>query len=176
MIKAKEITMKNIVIYLAAAMALSAVYFISRPQVVSNRTMPVFMLDEVVVQNTVRPLTAVKADKIVVAKSAEKANIAPVLPTAAVPLAIIPPVVSFKVLPVYPPSALENNLTGTVLLAVYVGLKGQPEKIETKTSSGIAELDGSARAAVAQWKFSPALQGSVALASWFEVPVRFEIN
>ena len=84
--------------------------------------------------------------------------------------------VALKVLPVYPASALEKNLSGTVLLAVYVGMNGQPEKIETRSTSGIAELDEAARTAVAQWKFAPATQGGMALISWFEVPVRFAIR
>ena len=165
MIKAKEMTMKNMAIYLIAAMALSAVYYVARPQVASTSTSLVFMGDEVVVQ---RAITAIREEKAVTAPMPQ--------PQVMAPLPIVPPAIAFKVLPVYPSSALENNLAGTVLLSVYVGASGQTEKIETKTSSGVAELDEAARAAVTQWKFSPAMQGSAGLASWFEVPVRFEIN
>jgi len=166
MIKAKEMTMKNMVVYLVAAMALSAVYYVSRQAALTSSSL-VFMGDEVVVQQAIKVVTAEKAAATVTA---------PIPQPQVAPLPIVPPAIAFKVLPVYPSSALEKNLAGTVLLSVYVGLNGQPGKIDTKISSGIAELDESARAAVAQWKFSPAMQGSAALASWFEVPVRFEIN
>ena len=64
MIKAKEMTMKNMAVYLIAAMALSAVYFVSRPQVASNSSQLVFMGDEVVVQ---RAITAIRTEKVVTA-------------------------------------------------------------------------------------------------------------
>lgn len=170
MIKAKEISVKNMVILLAFSFAVSAVYYLSRPHQISTRSIPVFMGEEVVVQKAVKAGTAIKA---VTAVKVEKA---PMPAPKATPLPIIPPSITYQLLPTYPSTVLERGLGGTVLLSVYVGLSGQPEKVETKTSSGVAELDRSASAAVSQWRFSPATQGGAALASWFEVPVRFEVK
>ncbi len=176
MIKTKELATKNMVVYLAAAVALTAFYYVARPQSAATSSSLIFAGDEVVVRNVAKTIPSTVTEKIAMARTAEKAVSAPLPPPAAAPLPIVPPAIALKVLPAYPASALEKNLTGTVLLAVYVGLGGQPERIETKTSSGINALDDAARAAVAQWKFNPARQGGAALASWFEVPVRFEIN
>ncbi len=179
MIKAKEASLTNIVMFLVLSVAMSAGLYFSKSHSVDSRSLPVFMGEEVLVQKAARNIPAAKilSASNAKTKAAEKAAVAPApLNSDPTPLPIIPPSISFKVLPVYPSSALEKNLTGTVLLSVYVGLNGQPEKIETKTSSGVAELDRSAITAVGQWKFSPAMQGSTPLASWFEVPVRFRID
>src|SRR3989339_799437 len=127
----------------------------------------VLMGEEVFVSSTAK--TAVQA--------ASKAVSAPApMPTAVAPLPIFPPKVIYSILPQYPASALLQGLEGTTLLSVYVGLNGAAERVEVKTSSGLAALDEAAAAAVAQWKFNPATQGSAAIASCFEVPVRFVVN
>jgi len=165
MIKAKEILLMNISVFLLFSMAVSAGYFISRTQVAPARSVPMFMGDEVVVQ------------KAATAANTEKANALPApQPKLIAPLPIVPPAVTYKILPEYPVSALEKGLSGTVVLSVFVGLNGQPEKIDTRVSSGIEELDRSAVQAVAQWKFAPAAQGGQAIASWLEIPVRFEVK
>lgn len=165
MIKAKEIFLTNIALLLAFSVVLSAGYFITRPHPVARTSAPVFIGEEVVVHKAVKALTITKA-----------VSLPQPAPQIAVPLPIIPPAVTYKVLPAYPLAALDKGLTGSVILSVYIGLGGQPEKIETKVSSGVAELDAAAAQAVSQWKFSPALQGGAALASWFEIPVRFEVK
>ena len=164
MLQAKEVSVKNVVLVLAFSMVLSAGYFVTRPRVAASSSVPIFMGEEVVVP---KAATVTKAVSVPIP--------APVSPAAA-PLPLVPPSVTLKVLPVYPASALAKEITGTVLLAVYVELNGQPEKIETKTSSGIADLDSSAVKAVSQWRFNPAAQAGAALASWYEVPVRFAVK
>lgn len=171
MIKAKDISLNNLVIFLVLSLAISALMFIPKLQVASTKNLPVFMGEEVVVQKAGKVSTAVITEKAV------KATALPVLPPKiATPLPLVPPSITYKVFPAYPAAALEQGKEGIVILSVFVGLSGQPGKIVTKTSSGIAELDSSASTAVAQWKFSPAAQGGQAIASWFEVPVRFVIK
>lgn len=169
MIKAKEVSVKNVVVFLAFSLAVSAGYFIARPHAVASKNIPVFIGEEVVVHKAVRVATVIA--------SAAKAETAPMpTPKIAAPLPIIPPSITFKVFPIYPSMALEKGQEGMVLLSVYVNLGGQPERIETKASSGVSELDESAVKAVSQWHFNPASQGGSAMASWFEIPVRFEIK
>lgn len=172
MFKAKEASLKNVVSVLVVSLAVSAAFYLSRPQTRTS-SIPIFMGEEVTVQQTG---TAVKAAPLTAV--AEKAvSSAPVAqPPVAAPLPIVPPTIIFKVLPAYPASALQKGLEGIALLSVYIGLGGLPEKVETKTSSGMVALDEAATKAVAQWRFSPASSAGAAIASWFEVPVRFAIR
>ncbi len=181
MIKAKEVSVKNIVVFMVFALAVTAGYYLTRPRVTTPKSVPVFMGEEIVVNRAIKADKAFMIEKAVRVERALKVERAINVQTAPMPkfvapLPIVPPSITFKVLPAYPSTALEKNLQGMVLLSVYVGLSGQPERIETRTSSGIAELDDSAARAVSQWKFAPATQGGAALSSWFEVPVRFELK
>lgn len=185
MIKAKEVSLKNIVIFLLIASAFSVGYFMARPKVLT-KGVPVFVGEEVLVREKVRVVTKVRAAKAERTVRAEKVGMGERAaeveklplpgPKVEAPLPLIPPAVTFKVLPSYPLTALEKELGGIVILAAYVGQTGQPEKIETKISSGVPELDQAAVASVSQWRFSPAKQGGVAVASWYEIPVRFEVK
>ncbi|MEE8637430.1 MAG: energy transducer TonB [Candidatus Margulisiibacteriota bacterium] len=168
--KTKTVSLVAIGMILVAAIAVS--YLISRPALfVSQKSMPVFMGEEVVIH---KAATAVKARTVV---KAAKAVSAPMpQPKLAVPLPILPPRISYRVLPNYPATALEQGLGGTAILSIYVGLNGDPKQVVVKSSSGVAELDKSAVTAVSQWKFNPAAQGGKAIASRFELPVRFEIK
>ena len=162
----KEISLNQglFVIFLAAALTAGA--FICQQPLMVAKTAPVFSGEELVIKTVTanRPI-ALEPTKVLANPLS--------MPTLATPLPIMPPRIIAQILPVYPETALEKNLSGVVLLSVYVGMSGTPERLETKTSSGFVELDEAARAAVATWKFSPATQGGAALASWFEVPVRF---
>ncbi len=174
--KAKNIQMIAVGTILAAAVMVS--YLMSRPVLFARESkIPVFMGEEITVQ---RAITAVKAGRAVRVERdvmAAKAVTAPVpAPEVAVPLPILPPRVSYRVLPEYPVSALEQGLQGTAVLSIYVGLSGAAEKVEVKSSSGVVELDASAVSAVSEWKFNPAVQGGAPLASWFEVPIKFVLN
>jgi len=170
MLKAKEVSVKNVAVFLAVSFIVSAGYFISRQQTGVSRSIPVFYGEEITVQKGVVVVPALAAEKAAVTA---KVQAAPMPAPNAAPLPIIPPAITFKVLPAYPFSALRKGLEGTVVLSAYIGSGGQPEKVEVRTSSGVAEMDQSAVKAVSQWRFSPAAQGGMALASWFEVPVRF---
>jgi protein TonB len=160
------------------AAALTVGYVISKPAgLVSQREMPVFMGEEVIVNKAVKALKGERALKVEKAVKAGKAvSIPATQPKAAAPLPIFPPRISYRVLPQYPVSALEQGLEGTTILSVYVGLTGGAEKVAVKSSSGAVELDKSAVKAVSQWRFDPASQGGAAIASWFELPVRFELE
>lgn len=145
--------------------ALAVSFLMARPfQLVKSREMPVFYSEELSLA-AAKPVAVAKAKTVAVPQ-----------PVAATPLPLIPPQITFSVLPVYPESALEQGQAGKVLLSVFIGEQGQAKDVQVKSSSGIIELDKSAVAAVSQWKFSPASQAGVNVASWFEVPVRFEVN
>lgn len=172
---ARNLSLVAVGIILLAALTVG--FLVSRPALwVRNRNIPVFAGEEI----TVKAVTAIKSKtalKVERAVKAVKAKTMPVLePKLATPLPIFPPKIFYRVLPEYPVSALEQGLEGTTLLSIYIGAAGKPEKVEIKSSSGVAELDQSAVAAVSEWKFNPASQGGAAIASWFEIPVRFEVK
>ncbi len=177
--RTKTLTLVMVGMILTAAVAVS--YIISRPAgLVRENSMPIFMGEEVVIHKAVKGEAAAKVNKAVKAESAVKAVKAEAVPApqpkVVAPLPIFPPRISFRVLPEYPVSALEQELEGMVILSAYVGLAGEPEMVKVKSSSGFAELDESAQTAVSQWKFAPATQGGQAIASWFEVPIRFVLR
>jgi len=151
-------------IILVAAVMVS--YLGSRSMVLNRaKEMPIFIGQELAVEAAPTKVLAHKAQAVPAPK-----------PKMAVPLPIFPPKVSFSVLPQYPASALKQGLAGTTLLSIYVGASGKAENVSVKSSSGASELDQSALAAVSQWKFDPAVQGGAAIASVFEVPIRFEVK
>lgn len=163
--KTKTMSLVTLGIILVAAVAVS--YLVSRPMAMEReKVVPVFMGGELTVPN-----------KIVKPISLTKVISAPIpQPEISAPLPIVPPGISYRVLPQYPASALKQGLEGVTVLSVYIGLNGTIQNVGVKSSSGVAELDQSAMAAVSQWKFNPASQGGTALASWFELPVRFTLQ
>jgi len=160
MMKAKElISYVSFFLILAAALTF---YVVLRPRAVTQS--PTFVYEEIVVHKATAVETLVQPKAIAQPVPAQPAN---------PPLPIVPPRVVSQVWPEYPASALEKGIEGLVLVQAYVNASGRPVKVEVKTSSGNADLDEAAIKAVSNWQFAPATQGGAALASWFEVPVRF---
>lgn len=78
--------------------------------------------------------------------------------------------------PAYPRLSRRLNEQGKVLLRVRVNAEGAPEQVNLHQSSGHKRLDDEARRAVAQWRFVPAKQGDVSIASWVIVPIEFKLE
>jgi protein TonB len=150
-------------------------YLIARPlSFVKESRMPVFMAQPITVQKAAPIVSEAGTDAV--AGEIKVVSFPAPQPTAVTPLPIFPPRVIYSVLPVYPAGALQKAQSGTVLLSLYINSSGNAERVEVKNSSGVAELDRSAVAAISKWKFDAATQGGAVVASWFEVPVRFQIN
>jgi len=141
-----------------------------------KRELPVFIGQEIAVQKAGTAMRAREVTKAKVMKATKAVTQPAPEPKIAQALPIMPPRVTFQVLPQYPEGALEAGLQGTTLLSVQVALDGTVRDLQVKTTSGAAELDKAAIASVAQWKFSPATQGGQAIASRFEIPVRFVLQ
>jgi len=169
MTRSKEII--NTIILLLVIGAVFSLYIGTQRKAMTSS--PAFVYDEIVAQKQV--LIENRSLIKPAAKLKEIAVPQPINPVSIVP-PITPPRVISQVLPEYPASALENEIEGMTLVQAYVGLNGAVDRTEIKTSSGNADLDVSAVKAVFQWTFSPALQGGAAIASLFEVPVRFSIK
>lgn len=71
--------------------------------------------------------------------------------------------------PDYPVRAARNGETGTVTLALLVGIDGRVQDSRIQTSSGYRELDRAAVNALSMCKFQPAMNGGTAEAGWAQL-------
>jgi protein TonB len=78
--------------------------------------------------------------------------------------------------PIYPSLSRRLGEEGKVVLRVRVSAQGASLNVALKQSSGYLRLDEAARAAVEQWRFVPARQGSEALESTVLVPLHFALE
>ncbi len=154
-----------------SAFLLLAFLSISMVRIVSyineKRSVPVFqVLEEIEIKAsaTAKPVTSSK----VVSKLAPR--------IISTPMPITPPRILYQILPAYPKDALKQGLEGTVLLSLFVSRNGSVQDVKVEQTSGYEEFDKSAIAAAYSWKFSPAMQGLVAVDSYFKVPVKFIIK
>ena len=79
-------------------------------------------------------------------------------------------------LPVYPKNALDQNLQGTVTIAVTVSPDGKPAVVRVTGSSGHTLLDESARRSVARWTFTPGMKNGKPAEGVVTVRIRFAGN
>jgi len=87
------------------------------------------------------------------------------------------PVPIRKVIPVYPGMAERAGLTGDVVVRVLVDRLGRVHDavIVTCSTPGVG-FEESARDALKQWIFTPAIQNDHPVAVWINVPVHFATN
>ena len=78
--------------------------------------------------------------------------------------------------PPYPQVARERGWEGTVVLRLTINTNGMVEKVETRTSSGHAELDESAMQSVKTWRFDPAKDGEFPVSTVVDLPIRFNLD
>lgn len=164
--KVHELKIGSLLFFIAAILAIS---FSAVHYNVPAKTVPIFVCDEIAL-----PHVKVQAKPIVIAQ--EKTEVLAPIPAKAMPLPIVPPKVIHSVNPVYPVGALKQGISGIVIVEAVIDSSGKVLNPKIKMSSANAELDNSALAAVSQWEFSPAMQGSQSINSEFEVPVRFVLS
>jgi periplasmic protein TonB len=78
--------------------------------------------------------------------------------------------------PAYPERARRNDWSGEVLVKVAVAASGAVTATDLANSSGHPILDEAAMAAVRNWHFVPARQGSRTLPGVVLVPIRFRLT
>ena len=78
--------------------------------------------------------------------------------------------------PPYPPVSKRLGEQGRVVVRVFVGEDGQPQKTELRTSSGFERLDATAVATVMRWRFRPGTRGGQPEAMWINVPMDFKLD
>jgi protein TonB len=77
--------------------------------------------------------------------------------------------------PTYPEALACNGVGGTVQLRIRIGTDGRIGETQVQKSSGNAELDAAAQAAVREWTFNPAKQAGKPVAQWIAVPMTFHV-
>jgi protein TonB len=87
-----------------------------------------------------------------------------------------PPQAVAKFPPVYPPALLRSGAGGRVQVACTVDETGKVVAASIRQSSGNAELDKAAIAAVNRWKFKAATRGGKAVKASCVVPFTFEVK
>ena len=79
--------------------------------------------------------------------------------------------------PAYPRRALQQQLSGTVLLEILVGIDGQPLQVTVVDGSGHRILDEAAREQVLRrWRFQPANVGGQPVQALGRVPITFSLE
>lgn len=78
--------------------------------------------------------------------------------------------------PEYPRSAREDGEEGVVVVRVRVSRDGLPAEVRLERSSGSRALDRAAVAGVKLWRFVAASDGTHAVESWIDIPIRFRLG
>src|SRR5262249_16064348 len=86
------------------------------------------------------------------------------------------PLGGYQVKPRYPESARKAGAQGTTLLKLRVLENGRVGEVQIERSAGNADLDNAAMDAVKKWLFQPARMGTIPVAVWVLLPVKFEIQ
>lgn len=85
------------------------------------------------------------------------------------------PKASSRVAPVYPAELYNQGLEGEVVVTFIVGNDGVVHNAVAARSSR-PEFEGSAIAAVSQWKFDPGMKGGRQVNTWMQVPIVFKVD
>lgn len=78
--------------------------------------------------------------------------------------------------PRYPLSARRRGLEGRVIVRVFVEADGRARSADIIQSSQYAILDVAAVEALQRWRFDPARQSGLPVASWVDIPVTFRLR
>lgn len=134
-------------------------------------------------------LTRAPAEAAITVPQAQAAEAAPslaaVAPAPATPAAQPAPAVPHTVSsveyirppqPVYPAMSRRLGETGTVVLRILIGEKGQPEQVLVQKSSGSSSLDEAGRQAALRALFKPHLEDGKPVAVFVLVPLNFQLS
>lgn len=109
-------------------------------------------------------------------------------PVAATPAPAAPPAAPSIVLPssnadylqnpkpAYPPMSKRLGEQGKVMVRVFIGVDGLPQRAEVTKSSGYDRLDQAAVSSVMRWKFVPGKRNGVPEAMWNNVPFNWVLE
>jgi protein TonB len=126
---------------------------------------------------TVPPAQAAEAvPSLAAAAPAPAAPAAQPAPTPAVPHTVSSVEYIRPPQPVYPAMSRRLGETGTVVLRILIGEKGQPEQVLVQKSSGSSSLDEAGRQAALRALFKPHFEDGKPVAVFVLVPLNFQLS
>ena len=78
--------------------------------------------------------------------------------------------------PDYPRMSVKSGEQGQVMVLVFIGVDGVPQKVELHTSSGFERLDKAGMDAAMRWRYVPGKRGGVAETMWYLLPMTFNLK
>lgn len=87
----------------------------------------------------------------------------------------IDPLYAGALQPPYPPAMQRLGIEGVAVVRVLIGIDGRVKAVELVRADDTAFFEATRRQALSRWRFVPATRDGVAIESWREMIVRFEI-
>lgn len=78
--------------------------------------------------------------------------------------------------PPYPPQLLRTGIEGKAVVRVLIGTDGRVKQVAIISADDPLFADATERQALRKWRFKPATRDGVAVESWKQMTVRFEIR
>lgn len=78
--------------------------------------------------------------------------------------------------PPYPPQLLRTGIEGKVVLRVRIGTDGRVKQVAIISADDPLFADAAERQALRKWRFKPATRDGIAIESWKQMAVRFQIT
>lgn len=78
--------------------------------------------------------------------------------------------------PDYPPAMQRQGIEGVAIVRVLIGIDGRVKAVELVRADDPAFFTATRRQALSRWRFVPASRDGIAIESWREMTVRFEIG
>jgi len=76
----------------------------------------------------------------------------------------------------YPEELWEAQVEGQTTLRLFISDRGTVDTVRVEKTSGYAPFDSAALAGSRELRFTPATRDGKAVAEWFLLPVKFELN
>lgn len=99
----------------------------------------------------------------------------PIPPAPVVTTARINPRFANSLQPTYPPGLIRQGVEGVAIVRVRVGTDGRVSDVTLVRSDHPDFFAATQRQALSKWRFLPAMRDGVAIESWREMTVRFEM-
>lgn len=76
----------------------------------------------------------------------------------------------------YPEELWDAQVEGQTTLRLFISDQGSVDTVRVERTSGYAAFDSAALSGSRELRFDPATRGGKAVAAWFLLPVKFELN
>lgn len=76
----------------------------------------------------------------------------------------------------YPEELWDAQVEGQTTLRLFISDQGAVDTVRVERTSGYAAFDSAALSGSRELRFEPATRGGKAVAAWFLLPVKFELN